>query len=837
APLTVKGKAAPVTAYRLLAISDDPDRRPRISSPLVGRERELELLHQAFARAAGDRSTQLFTLLGAPGVGKSRLVAEFVDGLGPAARVIGGRCLSYGAGITYWPLREALLEAAGIDQSDDAAQAVAKLRALLSESEDPDVLARGIAGLIGLTADADGTRDGALIVRRVFETLAQQRPLVAVFDDLHWAEPTFLDIVEQIARWSRDTPILLVCAARPDLLDARRGWGGDLFNASTALLEPLDDDQAQQLVDNLVGGAKLTGRLHARLVEAAEGNPLFVEELVEMLLDEQDTRVAGDVTTLSVPPTIQALLAARLDALAADDRRVLAHAAVEGKVFHRSAVIALGARDDPTEVDRSLANLVRKDLLRPERSSLAGDEEFRFRHQLIRDAAYEALPKETRAELHERFTGWLLGVVRGDAGEPDELAGYHLEQASILRAELRRVAPWETERAADAARHLAAAGHRAAARSDVPAAITLLARATDLLPRGANRLAVQAELGRMLNEAGRLDEAIAAFEEAAGGDAANPVAAARARLGLVLATNQRGTGGSMEETLAEVKRLAVELERLGDELGLARALLYTGVVTAWTGRISEAQAALEQALAETRSAETRHERAMIASWLALCLWWGPTPVEEALARCIALAPEAEVDREARGVTSCSTGVLTAFLGDVESGRRLIAAARHDLYDIGSLLAWAGTSHPAIALELAADDPEQALRLGEPVVAELRAVSEYGYLSTISSQMAEASYRLGRIEDAEAYVRLGDETTLAGDWISEVECGRVRAKLLARSGAADEAVALIDDRLALTRTMDEPNTLAEVLMTAGEVRTLVGRGEEAVAFAREALDVF
>jgi class 3 adenylate cyclase/tetratricopeptide (TPR) repeat protein len=831
APLAVKGKAAPVTAYRLLAVSGEEARRPRISSPLVGRERELELLQQAFSRVTGDSSTQLVTLLGAPGVGKSRLVAEFLDRLGPAARVISGRCLSYGAGITFWPLREAVLEAAGIDQADDLPRSLAKLQVLLAGSDEAEAVSHGIAGLIGLDAGADGTRDGALTVRRLFESLAHERPLVAVFDDLHWAEPTFLDLVEQIARWSRDTPILLVCMARPDLLDVRRGWGGDLFNSSTALLEPLDEERTGQLVDNLAAGAQLTDTLRAKLVGAAEGNPLFVEELIETLMD--DERVVG----FTVPPTIQALLAARLDALPAEDRALLARAAVEGKVFHRSAVIALGDDADPAAADRSLANLVRKDLVRPAHSSLAGDEEFRFRHQLIRDAAYEALPKETRASLHERFTAWIESATRAESGELDELAGYHLEQASLLRAELRRIAPWEAETAAPAARHLSAAGYRAVGRNDVPAAITLLARASDLLPPSAERLAVQAELGRMLDEAGRLDEAIAAFEEVVRGDELNPVAAARARLGLALSTHERGAGGGLENTLVEVKRLAVELERLNDELGLARALLYTGVVTAWTGRISEAQSLLEHALSETHSPAARHERAMIASWLALCAWWGPTPVDDALVRCRELAAEAAADREAHGVARCATGVLTALQGEVESGRRVIKKARDDLFEIGSMLAWAGTSFAALTVELAADEPGRALELGAPVVAELQAVSEFGYLSTIAAQMADASYRVGRFEDAASFVALSSATTVTGDWIAAADCSRTRARLLARNGAMDEAVALIDEMLELTRTKDDPTALGAMLIASADVRRLAGRADEANGLLQEALRVF
>ena len=266
-------------------------------------------------------------------------------------------------------------------------------------------------------------------------------------------------------------------------------------------------------------------------------------------------------------------------------------------------------------------------------------------------------------------------------------------------------------------------------------------------------------------------------------------------------------------------------------------MLYTGVVTAWTGRISEAQTLLEHALRETRSASGTHERAMIASWLALCLWWGPTPADEAAGRCAALAAEADGDREATGVTACAIGVLVFMQGDVESGRALIARARADLLEIGSTLAWAGTSFAALTVELWIGAPDRALELGKPVVAELQAAGEFGYLSTIAAQMADAAFELGMLDDAAAYVTMSAGVTVAGDWVSIADCNRVRAKLLARQGSADDAARLVDETLADVRARDDPNVLGQSLVAAADVMGLIGRNRDEEAYLREALEVF
>ena len=368
-PLALKGKSEPVPAFRLLD-AGEPARRHQ--APMVGRVRELDRLRDAYEQAVENRSCQLFTILGTAGVGKSRLVSEFLNDLD--ATVVRGRCLSYGVGITYWALVEALLQL-GVRPPDERAAAT-------------------LASVLGETTTPTTPDEIAWAARKTLEAAASEQPLVCVFDDIHWAEPAFLDLVEHVADFSRGFPILLLCIARPELLDRRTGWGGGKLNATTVLLEPLSAQETDDLIDRL---ADLDESLKERIRTAAEGNPLFVEEMLAMVREAGNGEVA-------VPPTIHALLAARLDQLDAAERTVLERGAVEGKVFHRGAVEAL--TPDEAQVPHRLMSLVRKELVRPDTPQLPHDDAFRFRHLLIRDAAYEALPKtEPRSSTRDSRSG------------------------------------------------------------------------------------------------------------------------------------------------------------------------------------------------------------------------------------------------------------------------------------------------------------------------------------------------------------------------------------------------------------------------------------------------
>jgi class 3 adenylate cyclase len=427
-PLGLKGKSEPVGAYKLLSIEGDlPGRARRLDSPMVGRERELSALRHAYERAVGERACHLFTVLGAAGVGKSRLVAEFLSGIDADATIMRGRCLPYGEGITYWPLAEAIRGRFGEDPVPGMRIAVA--------GRESDLITERIACAMGIGGTPGPADETSWAVRRLFESEATRGPLVVVFDDLQWGEPTFLDLVEHLADWARDAPILIVALARPEFLDERPGWAGGKFNATSVLLERLSDDESMELVENLLGRAQLDRDVQARIMGAAEGNPLFVEEMLAMLIDDGllsrsngNWVPAADLSQITVPPTIQALLSARLDRLGRDERAVIERGSVEGKIFHRGAVSQLSTDDVRQSVWSHLQALVRKELIRPDRTDLPGEDAFRFRHLLIRDAAYEAMPKELRAELHERFADWL-----------DQIDAEHLaEQDAILLKVVRK---------------------------------------------------------------------------------------------------------------------------------------------------------------------------------------------------------------------------------------------------------------------------------------------------------------------------------------------------------------------------------------------------------------
>src|SRR5215211_1937529 len=388
-PLAAKGKAEGVRAWRLVEVpGDTPAFTRRIEAPFVGRGEELAALVRAFERVLGENACELVTVVGPPGIGKSRLARELVRSVVMAPRVLVGRCLPYGDGITYSPLVEIVKQVAG----DDATETLAKL---LVEEEHADVIVSRIAAAVGLAETEARAEEISWAVRRLFETLAREHPLVVILDDVHWAEPTLLDLVEYLASFA-DARILLLCIARPDLFDLRPSWSQPRPRATVLALEPLPENDAETLVEHLVGGAPLPDALSRRILEKAEGNPLFVEQMLALARERADGKADVDV-----PPTMQALLAVRIDRLPPEERAVLERAAVEGRHFHRGAVFALLPESERDALQRHLIALVRKELIRPDRALFPGDDAFRFAHILIRDAAYEATAKELRAELHE----------------------------------------------------------------------------------------------------------------------------------------------------------------------------------------------------------------------------------------------------------------------------------------------------------------------------------------------------------------------------------------------------------------------------------------------------
>jgi predicted ATPase len=500
---------------------------------MVGRQRERRRVIDAFHQAVADQSCQLFTVLGAAGVGKSRLVAEVTETVEDVATVAVGRCLPYGDGLTWWPLAEAIGQSGLLERAKaDDARAATRAAELLAPGDQAVV-----------------PEEAFRAVRKVLETIARRRPLVLVIDDLQWAEPTFIDLLEHVGDYTRDAPLLLLIMARLELLDVRPGWGGGKLNATTLSLEPLPERDAADLLVGLTGPQRLSDTAAARILALAEGNPLFVEEVVAMLIDDgvlppgtgtSEWPVVTDVAALAVPLTIHALLAARLDRLRPAERAVIEAASIEGKQFARDRLKALLVTSLATGIDGHLAALVRKDLIRPIDTN---EDAFRFRHQLIRDAAYDAMPKDTRADLHERFADELQAT-SSTIPVAEELLGYHLERAVILRRELGAPQASLVGLAKRASASLRAAGRRAALRDD-PASVRLLERAL-ALAAPAERPAILAELAAALDDTGDLPRAdeIAASAIKGAREAGDRQTVARAQLVALRVRSVRGLRAS-----------------------------------------------------------------------------------------------------------------------------------------------------------------------------------------------------------------------------------------------------------------------------------------------------
>jgi class 3 adenylate cyclase/predicted ATPase len=805
-PLALKGKAAPVEAYRLVSVrSEAPSRR--VAGAMVGRERELGRLQAAMAQAVADCSCQLFTVLGAAGVGKSRLAYAFLDGL-ESATVVRGTCLSYGEGITYWPVVEVLKQLLGAESEQ-------RLAELGLDSS----VARAAHAVLGDGSLVASVEEIAWAMRRLLEAVAAARPLVVVLDDIHWGEEAFLDLVDHIADLSRDAPILLLCLARPELLDRRPNWGGGKLNATTVLLEPLAAADADALVTRLLDGAPTDDAMRSRILDAAEGNPLFVEEMVALMRDSPGGAIA-------VPPTIQALLAARLDQLDPAERVVLERGSVEGRVFHRGAVQALSPAE--AQLLAPLTALVRRELVRPDQGRFPGEDAFRFRHLLIRDAAYDALPKTTRADLHERFAAWI-----GERGralvELDEIVGYHLERAYLYRVELGPAGDAELKLSERAAERLAAAGMKAAARGDVRAATSLLARAVDLYPADdARRLNLLPPFGRALQEAGQLDRAAAVLSEAV--ERASSAGERRvAADGAVALTHLRlftDSTTSHEQVRSELAAAVRVFEDLGDDAGLARTLGFAGQLRFWAGEAAAAIEDLEQAARHAHNAGDRLQEIESLGYALIASVNGPMPVESALQRAEQVRGHVEGDRRLRVTILRCQARLEAMRCSFDVARELIAEATALADELGLEVSAAAVQLDSGRVELAAGQPAAAERSVRPAVESLERMGNRGYFVTTAPVLVDALFAQGRGEEAAALIERVAEWSVAEDLDPQIAWRRVKAKLLAQRGEFENAERLAREAVELAERTDFIGDHGRALENLAEVLRRAGRPQEA-----------
>jgi predicted ATPase len=483
-PLVLKGKSEPVRAWRLVATDPPPEEPPaRAEAPLVGRSGELDRLSAVPDEACAVRGARLVTVIGSPGMGKTRLVEEFALAVRDRAAVVRGRCEPSGAGVTFGPVAELLRDAADIGETDPPDTVRAKLDALVAGEPDAERIADRAGSLLGV-ADPASVQETFWGVRRALEALARRRPLVVLLEDLHWGQPLLLDLVQHLAEWVRDAPMLLLVLSRPELRETREALTVPGRPVSEVLeLAPLGSGESRTFVEVLLGPAELPFDLLDRILDTTEGNPLFLGETLRMLLDDGtltrdgETWVTAAGAAFAVPPTIQGLLAARLERLRHDERAVVERAAVIGKQFYRGAVAELVSAPVRVGLDGHLETLRRKEMVEPDGTYWVDEPVYRFHHVLIRDAAYRSLLKEARAELHERFADWLAAKSGELVGEHEEVIAFHLEQAHEYRRQLGALDAGARTLATRAAAMLASAGRRALTRADLAAAANLLARA------------------------------------------------------------------------------------------------------------------------------------------------------------------------------------------------------------------------------------------------------------------------------------------------------------------------------------------------------------------------
>jgi len=790
-PVATPGGSDPVAIFRLVRLDPTaPGLARRFDIPFVGRGRELRLLREAWEHAVEEPGSHLVTVLGEAGVGKSRLVAELLNDVGASSWVLRGRCLPYGEGITFWPIAEALTPLGGI-----ARPVIERLRG------------GGFAA----------PQELFLAVRRLLESLSAERSVILHVDDLHWAEPMLLDLLDHVADLSRAGPILVLCTARLELLEVRPEWGGGKLNATATLLGPLGAAESERLLDELTD--ELDPQMRSQVLTASDGNPLFLEEMVAL------AREAGLVR---VPPTIEALLAERLERLDGEEREVLQCAAVEGEVFHRNAVVSLIGERPLEAVEASLSKLVRKELIRPHQVANEGDTAFRFRHLLVRDATYDALSDETRARLHERFAGWLE---LGDGDVADEISGWHLEQAVRYGQSLGRAA--EPGLARRAATHLHVAGRGARARGDVAAASGLLERAGALAALAdISPAPISVDLAECLMEAGEVTRADELLSSAELEDSANPIAALT-RCEWMLRVRPQEATGMIESKLPRILR---NLAAANDESGLARAHLVASMphwlTSEWTLAGEEARLAAEHA--DNAGDEGFRSRAL--AFYVGCIVYGRADVAT-------IARELDgIERDDPGPSlaarvELARGQLAVLEGRFPEARAFMHLAREGFEDLG-MRELAATCHTELGVaELSAGDPAAALGSllqSDAVLAEL---GQHVLRSTTQAIIAQTQASLNNPSAARAAIDLAERLSAPEDLLNFAITHRVRARLALSEQKDEAAVRWARSAVAHAFRIDSLEVQADATLDLAHVLEAVGQRGDAVIQARTALELF
>ena len=841
-PIAVKGRAEPVDVHRLLGLSGVPVMA--MDGPFVGRARESDALLAQYTAVVEDRAPRLVTLVGLPGAGKSRLLREVLARLPVEATVLTGHCLSYGQGITYWPVAEMVRGAAAIAEADDPREARQKLDALLGHGQDGGTVAARIAAVIGLDPAGAVPEETPWAIRRLIEILAARGPLVVVVDDLHWAEPALLDVLEYVVGWSQDIPLLVICVARPEFRERRPDWAASIAASSVVSLGALDAEAIGDLVDS-VAGHPLPAAVRGRIVGASDGNPLFAEELLGMLLEEGHVRwhddgwsVIADLHRLTIPPTIGALLAERLGRLPASERDALERSSVVGERFDRGAILELTEPERRPEVPARLMALVRRELLRPDRSDLLGGDAFRFRHILVRDAAYEGLAKSTRSTLHERFAAWLERVAGDRIGEIEAVVGHHLAEAHRYRAELDPGDPRLADLAERAATLLLSAGRRSLDLGDVGAAVTSLERAHALLPSGAPlRVDSENELAGALFESGRTQAALELLRSVVRefevvGDERRLL---RASIMLETLSQRVASGRPFEASLRKLEEFGRRAEELGEVI--SQAEVWYGIAMWYWGALL-----VRPAVEARRQAQ---EQAMSAglgrAWRRTLFWgaayYGPDPVPAAGVAVERELRDAAGDRQRGMAAQVDLAGLRAMQGDIGAARALLREVSDTARELGMAIISAAMIEFEAYAETAAGYPNEAERILREGMPGLRALDLF-YADTQADTLAVLVARSGRTDEAQAC--LGHPTT--GFTVESADSheeyhAHALALIASHRGDHRQAVLLATQAAALWEASDVIAMKAEIQLDAATIHLRAGDPVAAQAAAERSLALY
>ncbi len=846
-PLSLKGKTDPVPAARVLSAGPARGTGVRPAVPMIGRQAELARLLEMLGHVEdpnGRPGLHRVNVRGEAGSGKSRLVNEFLYETGRRGVVVRTMCLPYGDGITFWPILELIGELSGVDTDDEPSEALAKINAV---TDDPAVTAR-LASLMGLVDEPFPLSEIFWAVRRLIEHVSRTRPFVLTIDGLHWAEPTFLELLDSLQTSVAVGRSLLVTMARPDTLADESGQPldeQDPDRVDTIELGPLTDDEVGELLHLSLSGTP-PDAVRSQVVRVAGGNPLFVEQIAIMLVEGAQivrrneawvvTRATGQ---LDVPPTVEALLAARIDALNSAERETLAPASIIGREFPQAAVLALAQNMAREEVVSALIDLGRRRLVMPA-SNPDALVDHRFTSLLVRDVVYAGLLKRTRADWHQAFASWLEDAVGTRVGEYTEVIGYHLEQGYHYLRQLGTEDVHVADIGERAFRHLAPAGERAFVRGDMRAASGLLTRAAKLLPttkRDRNRTLIRA--GEALMQTGAFSDAIALFDEAQAGaeSAADGDTAAAAEL--ARGTVRYQTGDNFDDAAAGelVGRLQPVFEAAQDHASAARCWKLVAYTRLTNSRWGAAEGALTEVLEHARLADDSVLALRVMPGLVGFALHGPTSVPVAIAKALELRHATSADRRARALTERYLGHLLALDDRGEEGRSLCSEARVTLLELGWNFEAALVSIDLGPIELSLERPDEAERVLRSDFETLRDMGEHNYLSTTAGFLAESVRRQGRLDEALELAEFSAGLVAPGDTLTQALWREVSALSLAEKGQIDRAESLAREALMMVLETDGLTTHAEAHVTLAEVLRAGGRIDESSAAAADALTCF